>query len=256
MIRRPPRSTLFPYTTLFRSISLGLGHDSIVAAFRLGFNPGMIAIAAAMNSGPAVVVLWPIHAVLGPMVAGTNASWFAAAPAALVVLAAHGIWVMSADGTAIDAAVIRATERLEVTRSRASQAKVAGPAVRPKPDAVLKTMPLAPTGWPAMAIVWKNILCLRRKLRSVWVTLIVVPALGLIFVVLMANGGTVADLAAMVGLVAIVFACLILLIGPMALRNDLRDDMLNLTALKLLPLRGRTIVAAEVLSVVVPLAIV
>src|SRR2546430_11953729 len=54
MIRRPPRSTLFPYTTLFRSISLGLGHDSIVAAFRLGFKPGMIAIAAAMNSGPAV----------------------------------------------------------------------------------------------------------------------------------------------------------------------------------------------------------
>src|SRR3712207_8873592 len=29
MIRRPPRSTLFPYTTLFRSNSLrhGLGHD-------------------------------------------------------------------------------------------------------------------------------------------------------------------------------------------------------------------------------------
>src|SRR2546430_6273411 len=25
MIRRPPRSTLFPYTTLFRSISIGLG---------------------------------------------------------------------------------------------------------------------------------------------------------------------------------------------------------------------------------------
>src|SRR5260370_19865860 len=28
MIRRPPRSTLFPYTTLFRSVSLfGVGHD-------------------------------------------------------------------------------------------------------------------------------------------------------------------------------------------------------------------------------------
>src|SRR3989449_6905155 len=29
MIRRPPRSTLFPYTTLFRSISLALGGDEI-----------------------------------------------------------------------------------------------------------------------------------------------------------------------------------------------------------------------------------
>src|SRR2546425_4590033 len=29
MIRRPPRSTLFPYTTLFRSrLALGVGHDA------------------------------------------------------------------------------------------------------------------------------------------------------------------------------------------------------------------------------------
>src|SRR3712207_8935193 len=27
MIRRPPRSTLFPYTTLFRSVRIGGGHD-------------------------------------------------------------------------------------------------------------------------------------------------------------------------------------------------------------------------------------
>src|SRR2546430_17018367 len=29
MIRRPPRSTLFPYTTLFRSLAVGLVHRSI-----------------------------------------------------------------------------------------------------------------------------------------------------------------------------------------------------------------------------------
>src|SRR3712207_7751367 len=36
MIRRPPRSTLFPYTTLFRSLavySLGLGIPFLLAAF-------------------------------------------------------------------------------------------------------------------------------------------------------------------------------------------------------------------------------
>src|SRR5258708_3716636 len=36
MIRRPPRSTLFPYTTLFRSVHLGmqvLGPDAAVTAF-------------------------------------------------------------------------------------------------------------------------------------------------------------------------------------------------------------------------------
>src|SRR5256885_9772615 len=32
MIRRPPRSTLFPYTTLFRSLTLGLDRDSAIMA--------------------------------------------------------------------------------------------------------------------------------------------------------------------------------------------------------------------------------
>src|SRR5258706_6390219 len=31
MIRRPPRSTLFPYTTLFRSQILQLAHDRVLA---------------------------------------------------------------------------------------------------------------------------------------------------------------------------------------------------------------------------------
>src|SRR5260221_6245716 len=29
MIRRPPRSTLFPYTTLFRSVFLGVAHAAV-----------------------------------------------------------------------------------------------------------------------------------------------------------------------------------------------------------------------------------
>src|SRR3712207_9371036 len=41
MIRRPPRSTLFPYTTLFRSHRL---HDGVV--------PGVVAAAAGPAGGP------------------------------------------------------------------------------------------------------------------------------------------------------------------------------------------------------------
>src|SRR5258708_12875311 len=40
MIRRPPRSTLFPYTTLFRSISIHL--DVIEQAFRRPIRFGLI----------------------------------------------------------------------------------------------------------------------------------------------------------------------------------------------------------------------
>src|SRR5258708_11346505 len=35
MIRRPPRSTLFPYTTLFRSVITDIAHDTITIAPRL-----------------------------------------------------------------------------------------------------------------------------------------------------------------------------------------------------------------------------
>src|SRR3712207_9016589 len=34
MIRRPPRSTLFPYTTLFRSNPEAVGEDAVGSAFR------------------------------------------------------------------------------------------------------------------------------------------------------------------------------------------------------------------------------
>src|SRR3989475_7019805 len=40
MIRRPPRSTLFPYTTLFRSLSLALVGDSVHA--RWGMRSGRV----------------------------------------------------------------------------------------------------------------------------------------------------------------------------------------------------------------------
>src|SRR5258708_26157932 len=44
MIRRPPRSTLFPYTTLFRSRKMAVGHwpgtDSCAAAVALASDAG------------------------------------------------------------------------------------------------------------------------------------------------------------------------------------------------------------------------
>src|SRR3712207_8682738 len=58
MIRRPPRSTLFPYTTLFRSIQFvvvtnGAGRVAEVSArFTLDAMPGkQMAIDADLNSG-------------------------------------------------------------------------------------------------------------------------------------------------------------------------------------------------------------
>src|SRR2546425_12992660 len=58
MIRRPPRSTLFPYTTLFRSRSPAHRHE------RLGDEPGenVVAVAAAALRQLAQVEDEPAHA--------------------------------------------------------------------------------------------------------------------------------------------------------------------------------------------------
>src|SRR2546430_4191606 len=58
MIRRPPRSTLFPYTTLFRSTTLAFGLiavaavvAAVIATFHLGLGFQLAAFALAAGAG-------------------------------------------------------------------------------------------------------------------------------------------------------------------------------------------------------------
>src|SRR5258708_21840107 len=56
MIRRPPRSTLFPYTTLFRSVAQGFHWiiaALIVVQFTLGWTAGFLPIGARKPGRPA-----------------------------------------------------------------------------------------------------------------------------------------------------------------------------------------------------------
>ena len=46
----------------------------------------------------------------------------------------------------------------------------------------------------------------------------------------------------------------LLMFGPITLRNDLRSDLLHLPLLKTLPLRGRQVVSAQILSGAIPVA--
>src|SRR2546425_6423413 len=52
MIRRPPRSTLFPYTTLFRSRRLRRAHERPGVSIRADGGPG----AGGAHAGPVLVV--------------------------------------------------------------------------------------------------------------------------------------------------------------------------------------------------------
>jgi ABC-2 type transport system permease protein len=241
-------------TILGLSVSIGMSYPTLSAAWAVGVKDWLVAFGAAVGTGPSHIALWPIQATLAPMVAATASGWWSALPGALIVLLVHLIWVTRVDDDAVTAAVDRATQRIESIRERADERKSSIRAIKPKPEIVLKTMPLSPVGWPPMAIVWKNALAMRRRTRN-GVTLFLIMALlptGIGLLVTM-DGGSRAVAAALWGAI---FAAETALAGPLVLRNDLRSDMINLTALKLLPLSGRTIVAAEVLSAVAPLAVI
>lgn len=230
-----------------------LHYANIAAASQLGPRDVIAAVADALRSGPAGVVLWPIHALLGPLLAPDNMAWMLAAPGAIAVLVAHAIWIATADPRSIEAAVAKASDKSAmIRRTRIDRAATTGAEIRRKPNAPLATMPLAPLGWPGVAIIWKNILCLRRKARPT--TLVLLMALPLIIGVLVASGGL--GLVSGIAIAGFGAVAMLILFGPILMRTDLRTDMVNIVALKLIPLSGRTIVAAEVLSVVVPLGLV
>src|SRR3989454_12293908 len=60
MIRRPPRSTLFPYTTLFRSLYLARrGREQMMVMGCYGIGVGRTAAAAIEQNHDAKGIIWP-----------------------------------------------------------------------------------------------------------------------------------------------------------------------------------------------------
>src|SRR2546430_7534201 len=59
MIRRPPRSTLFPYTTLFRSILLWSWILYLVLAYIIPVTPALVPVSLLLATRPLLVVAHP-----------------------------------------------------------------------------------------------------------------------------------------------------------------------------------------------------
>ncbi len=102
---------------------------------------------------------------------------------------------------------------------------------------------LAPRGWPAGAILWKNLVAVTRtqRVRNVAIALgvggVIVSALSF------EPEGTLAEIG---GWFAVTWAGAMTVIGPQWVRNDLRGDLLKLDLLRSYPLRGWSVVIAEV----------
>jgi ABC-2 type transport system permease protein len=209
------------------------------------------AVGDAFATAPASFVLWPYAAVLAPVFAKTTPAWMAAFPAAVAVVLAHALWVMRTDAAFEEAALLASAERVEVIK----RIREGRGWYRRKPVATAAAVPirLAARGHPAIAIIWKNAICLRRTFRvqdMLPLMLVAIPAA--MMPVMMSEGESA--VATAIAAASAMMAMMLLLFGARILRNDLRQDMQHLVALKTLPLRGHAIVAAEVLSAAVPIA--
>ncbi len=206
-----------------------------------GPRQSIAAIVHAVSTVPASWSLAPFRLVLAPVFAPLGAAWSAAMLPALAIFLVHVWWVVRTDA-AFEEAAVEASEaqaaRLEISRARrGGSGAVLG-------EQAKRSLPLASHGPPAWAIVWKNYLWLIRtgQLRG----LLLPPVVALAAV--LACAGRYPLLEVVLGVLCATLAAMMLAFGPITIRNDLRNDLLNLPMLKSLPLSGRQIVMAEVTS--------
>jgi ABC-2 type transport system permease protein len=194
------------------------------------------------------MVLYPFSMILAPAFSKSLGEWAQAMVPALLLMALHLFWVLRTQAAFEEAAVEASARRQQVIDAWRNRGTVAKPRKVKGEGLVLG---LKPIGHPAIAIIWKNTLCFFRTVRPMqMLASMMMPAIVGAYFGFKNNAGA----TAIAGITAM-FAFVLLLAGGASIRNDLRADMLNLAQLKAIPLRGREIVLAEIVSSALPLAI-
>ena len=205
------------------------------------------AIVSIVDLPPAAIVFYPVKLAFGPVMLRDPAPWAFALLQALLLLALHVWWVLSSDAAfeeaAAEASEHRAKQIEQLRARRGGTAVVTAKSVR-------RTIPLAATGIPAVAIVWKNALWMLRT--NQFRALLIPPVM--LFGGLLAFGTGDGKMGIVFAVLSGVFIVMLLLFGPVSMRNDLRSDLLHLPMLKTLPIPGRHVVLAQVMSGALALA--
>jgi hypothetical protein len=182
---------------------------------------------------------YPFRVMIRPLIAHSVSEWLHALWPALVLLLLHYVWVVRSD-TAFE----EAAAAVSLQQAQALSEKRAGRAAPRSPGRV--TPPwfrLAPRGWPAGAILWKNLVAITRTQRVRNVAIALGVGGMVVSVLSFEPEGTLAGIA---GWFAVTWAGAMTVIGPQWVRNDLRGDLLKLDLLRSYPLRGWSVVIAEV----------
>lgn len=210
------------------------------------------ALGELLRTPPLSVVLVPFQLLLAPVFAATTGEWVRAIGPAVLLMVAHYPWVLRSDLAFEESAAEAAAKRAAALANAPSR----GVRVRAPRRGVLRgrlAFPLPPTGRPAVAIVWKNAIALARTIPVTTVIGVMITA---VLVVVMAFAIMPPGWSApgVIGTACLIFAGVLVIMGPLWVRNDLRFDLLRLEMLRSYPLRGRSIVRAEIAASVATLS--
>jgi hypothetical protein len=211
----------------------------------LGVVEGFRGIAQALATPPASYALAPFHVLLAPLYQSSVAAWWGPFAAVAGVVVAHVLWVLAMSFVKFEESAATASAEMAKRLASIRERRSLGGVISKPSKTGRQWLPLKPTGRPAVAIVWKNTLALARTgvVRSVLIVVVMLwlgSAAARAFNSSAWKGGLAVSMAAL--------AVMMLVLGPRAMRNDLRQDLLNLPLLKAYPLSGTTMVAAQVAS--------
>jgi hypothetical protein len=199
----------------------------------------------ATESGPAHYLLLPFRALVHPAFSSDAGTFLLRLVPALGILFLAYLWVIHTDVDFEEASLEKARRvaiRLEAARSgNWRSARRAAPKVRRPP------FRLAPEGVAHTAIFWKNLISAGRLHVQRLLPLII--SLGVFWAVVSSQQGDRHEvLTTVIGSMALAMAGFLTLIGPMAIRDDLRSDLLQIDLLKTYPIPGWGVVLGEVLA--------
>lgn len=190
------------------------------------------------STGPARVVLWPFTTLVRLPLAASPGEFLRTLPFALALLALNFLWVLRSDAAFEEASAALAEKIARVRRGDdLGKKRVRG---LPTP------FTLALSGRVETALLWKNLILLGRySTRKLVVTLL--PII-IIVGVLAANGAGRRGIAEGLAILCLLLAAMTIVVGPMMIRNDLRQDLANLEVLKAWPVSGAVLVRGESLA--------
>jgi ABC-2 type transport system permease protein len=246
--RRGMRTNAIPIAivtavVLIAGVTIVRAVPMVRAAMRLG--GGGAELQQLVTSQPLATILFPFRLLVAPLFADSSAHWLLAILPALALMVVHYPWVTRTDAAFEEAVADAAAKRaraIAATRDTRRRPVVIAEGAVPRP-----WFALAPTGRPAVAIIWKNVLAYTRALRLTTLA-ILVCGIAVIGTAVYSEVGDWSDLAQIGEALCAIPIVMLVVLGPGFVRADLRQDLLQLDQLRSYPLRGSTIVAAEIAS--------